>query len=200
MTSKTMTPQTYIFIGRAGSGKGTQAELLIKTLKEKDPQGSVFTLETGARFREFIKGGSYTSQLAKVIIDDGRLQPAFLSITMWAQNFIESFKEGQHIVLDGSPRGLYEAYAVDSAMKFYSRVKPFVIYLDVEESHSIERLLKRGRADDVHHAIKKRLAYFETDVRQTIDFFRKDGYFTFLDIDGTKSIEEVRDQIFSKIF
>ena len=59
-----MSPQTFIFIGRSGCGKGTQAELLQKRVKEKDQSSEIFYLETGAYFREFLRGEKYSNKLS----------------------------------------------------------------------------------------------------------------------------------------
>ena len=60
-----MKPQTFIFIGRSGCGKGTQAELVQEHLKQIDPKRKVLYIQTGAEFREFIKGNSETQKLSK---------------------------------------------------------------------------------------------------------------------------------------
>ena len=57
--------QTVIFYGKAGAGKGTQAQLLKKYLEEKDPEQPVLYIETGAAFREFAKQSSFTAQMVK---------------------------------------------------------------------------------------------------------------------------------------
>ena len=75
-----MNLQTIIFIGRSGCGKGTQRELLKKYIQKNDPGRQIFELETGARFREFVKEDSYSAKLTKQIIDNGGLLPSFLPI------------------------------------------------------------------------------------------------------------------------
>lgn len=57
-----MTPQTFIFFGPSGSGKGTQARLLIEYLEKKDPERKTVYIETGRRFRDFITEASYTAK------------------------------------------------------------------------------------------------------------------------------------------
>jgi len=84
--------QAYIIIGRSGCGKGTQAELLINNLKN-DLNRKVFDLQTGDKFRTFVKGEGYTNKLAKEIGDRGELQPMFLALSLWSVDFIENLKE-----------------------------------------------------------------------------------------------------------
>jgi adenylate kinase family enzyme len=115
-------PQTFIFIGRSGSGKGTQVDLLMEYLKKVNPQYSVFRAEMGTRFRDFVGRGNYTSKISAALYAKGELQPEFLAVAMWANAFIEELQEGQHIVLDGCPRKVHEAQVLHSAMLFYGRV------------------------------------------------------------------------------
>ena len=61
--------QTYIFIGRSGCGKGTQAELLKKYLESKKKE--VFYLESGTRFREFIFASGHTANLSRALMEKG---------------------------------------------------------------------------------------------------------------------------------
>src|SRR6185369_8914356 len=89
VTLTLMQPQTFIFIGRSGCGKGTQAELLQKSLQEKEPNAQIFYLETGANFREFIKGEKYSNTLARKIMEEGGRQPDFLAVWMWSHVLLE---------------------------------------------------------------------------------------------------------------
>ena len=61
-----MMPQTFIFIGRSGCGKGTQAERLKKYITEHDSEKrEIFYFETGGGVRKFIGGSNFSSSLAK---------------------------------------------------------------------------------------------------------------------------------------
>ena len=59
-----MEPLTFIFIGRSGCGKGTQAELLQEYIKKLDQQRLIFYIETGERFRQFFTEQSLSSRSA----------------------------------------------------------------------------------------------------------------------------------------
>src|SRR3989338_815580 len=142
-----MSPQTFIFIGRSGRGKGTQAELLQKRVKEKDQSSEIFYLETGAYFREFLRGEKYSNKLANEIYKKGERQPDFLAVHIWSHILIGDFKGTEHAFFDGICRSLPEATTFTTALEFYGR-KAIVIYLNVSREWSEERLLLRGRADD----------------------------------------------------
>src|SRR3990172_2842261 len=124
-----MNPQTYIFIGRSGCGKGTQAELLEKYLESEGDQ--IFYLESGAKFRNFVSQSGYTAKLSNDIMKRGELQPAFLAIHIWSHLMIEQMDEKKHLMIDGTPRKLAEAKILDEAFKFYGRKDMKIIYFNV---------------------------------------------------------------------
>lgn len=194
-----MNPKTFIVIGPSGSGKGTQADLLQEYLKKESPETELLYVEAGDRFRTFLKGGTHASELSKEIYMDGKLQPAFLSIWVWADLLIESLKGGMHLMLDGSPRKLNEAHVLDEALHFYKRENPYVVFINVSRDWATERLKGRNREDDKDDSIKKRLDWFETDVKPAIEFFRENPYYNFLEINGEQTIEEVHNEIVGKL-
>lgn len=192
-----MEPLTFIFIGRSGCGKGTQANLLQEYIKTHDKkQAGMFYLETGQHFRDFISSETYSGTLAREINKEGGLQPEFLAVWMWADLFIHSLGGGEHMVLDGTPRKLDEARVLDSAFTFYKRKKPFVVFLDVSREFSEKRLQERGRTDDkAAEVIKKRLDWYETDALPAVRYYWKNPNYTLLQIQGEQSIEKVHQDI-----
>ena len=194
-----MNPYTFIFIGRSGCGKGTQVELLQKHLAEKFAGEEVFYLETGERFRAFIKEDSYSSKLSKAVYETGERQPSFLAIWMWSHLLVESFKGTEHLIIDGSPRAYGEALAMDTALKFYGR-KAYVVHLNVSREWSEERLSARHRSDDIDlEKVKKRLDWFEKDVAPAIEFFKANPDYNFIDVNGGQSIEGVYRDMMEKL-
>lgn len=195
-----MSPQTLVFIGRSGCGKGTQVELLQKVLQEKDTNSEIFYLETGQRFREFIKTDTYSGNLAKAIYEAGDRQPDFLAIWMWSHLLIESFKGTEHLIADGTPRSLSEAMAFVTAMKFYKRSSIHIVYLNVSRQWSEDRLKARGRFDDVDFSkVEKRLDWFDKDVMPAVEYFKTNPDVVFLDINGERTIEDIHSDIVSHL-
>lgn len=195
-----MTPQTFIFIGRSGCGKGTQAELLIKYLNEKSADKKVFYMEIGKKFRDYLNEETYTTELSREIYKKGELQPDFLAIHIWSHSIIEDYNGLDHMIVDGIPRSLVQAKVFDTAMSFYNKENVFVINLDVSEDWSKKRLSERGRSDDKEEdEVEKRLAWYKRDVVPAIDFFREHPRYMVLDINGEQSIEEVHNEILNKI-
>jgi adenylate kinase len=194
-----MLPKTFILIGRSGCGKGTQAELLEKFLKEKSPNIPIIHLETGKLFREFIKGKKYTHEMSRIIYENGGLQPEFLTVHLWSDFFVDNMKEGVHLIIDGTPRKLHEARILHTAFEFYKREKPQIIYLNVSRKWSEEKLLARKRVDDNKRDIKARLDWFDTEVAPTIDFYRNDSFYDFHDVDGERTIGEIYEDIVKRV-
>ena len=109
-----MKPQSFIFTGRSGVGKGTQAALLIEYLKKKDTK-KVLYFASGDGLREYIKGTKHSHKLAKQIYDTGGLFPEFLAVHNWSHFFSENMEGDEHVILDGLPRKLCEAQILDTA-------------------------------------------------------------------------------------
>lgn len=189
--------QTVIFIGRSGCGKGTQADLLKQRITRLDPdKRHILYVETGDHFRQFIREKSFSSQLSKAVYDRDERQPNFLACWIWTNILINELDDNMHLVFDGAPRSLPEAQVMTSALEFYKREKPTVIYLNVSRKWSEKHLLARGRMDDVNIAkIDKRLDWFDTDVMPTIEYFRNNHYYRFFEIDGEQTVERVQADI-----
>ncbi|OJI08202.1 MAG: hypothetical protein COX02_01685 [Candidatus Vogelbacteria bacterium CG22_combo_CG10-13_8_21_14_all_37_9] len=191
--------QAFIFIGRSGCGKGTQASLLSDYLKQigvVSDQHPLFYLESGEKFRQFIKGYSHSSRLAKVVMNSGARQPDFLAVWNWSHILVENLMGDEHIIFDGTPRSLLEAKALETALTFYGFSQKTVIYLNVSNEWSSKRLLDRGRTDDQALAdITKRLAWFETDVLPAVDFYRQNSAYRFIELNGEQSIETIHQDL-----
>ncbi len=188
---------TVIFIGRSGCGKGTQAELFKKYIKDRDLDNKqIIYIETGDRFRQFIRGSSYSSKLSKAVYDSDARQPDFLACYMWAGMLVDELEPDMHLVFDGAPRAHSEAVLLSTAFKFYERENPSVIYLNVGREWAEERLLARGRRDDRSLSkINKRLNWFEQDVWPAIEYFKADPFYNFLEINGEQDIDKVHKDI-----
>lgn len=193
-----MSPQTYIFFGPSGSGKGKQAELLMEVLKQKDPERKIVYIETGKMFREFIVETSFSAQKAKKIYDRGGLLPEFMPVYLWAKRLIEDYSGNEHLFFDGTPRKIKEAEILDSTIKFYDILNPIVISLEVSDECVTGRMLKRGRQDDNPEDIKNRLDFYKKDVMPAIEYFKNHPYYKFIAINGEQSIEDVHREIIQK--
>lgn len=193
-----MKPQVYIFIGKAGSGKGTQAALLVEHIKAHNQD--VYYLEMGQSFRDFLRESNYTANEAQIIAQRGGLQPDFLANYFMTEEMVKYFNGERHFVIDGSPRTKRQARIVDGALRFYNVERPIVVHLDVSDDMVIERMGERGRSDDQIQAIRTRLAWFAEETVKALDFFRDhDDYYRVITLDGSQDIETVQSLLIEQL-
>ncbi|SRR3989344_1581523 len=194
-----MQPQTFIFFGPSGSGKGTQSELLMAKLKNKDPERKIIYIETGKKFRELAEGNSYTAKLIKDLLGKGELTPEFLPIWIWTEYLVKNISGDEHLFFDGSPRKPDEAFILDSAIKFYKRENPIVISIEVSDEWATKLLKGRDRSDDTDEEIKKRLSWYHQNVKEAITYFKNNPDYKFIPINGERTIEEVHQDIMIQV-
>jgi len=194
-------PKTFIFIGRSGSGKGTQADLLMKYLQKTDPNRPILYIETGQRFRDFLANThNFTSKMSGIIWDRHDRQPDFIAAWMWSHILIEKFTCAENLVFDGTPRSLAEARILDTAISFYERTNVNIIYINVSREWSRKRLEERQRDDDRSpEAIDRRLNWFDADVMPAVDYYRSHPDHNFIEISGENGINDVHQELVEKI-
>lgn len=186
-------------MGRSGSGKGTQADLL-KEKFEKAGYGRVIHTTTGGGFRKFIESDSFASRQLKEIVNKGGLAPEFLAVWNWANIFIENFTGEDTIILDGAPRRLVEVEALHSAMHFFGYEHPIIINIDVSETWAKDKLASRGREDDKDLAdMERKMQWYEEDVIPCLDHYAHNPLYKYLHINGEQTIEEVQSEIIKKL-
>lgn len=185
-----MEPQTFIFFGIVGSGKGTQVQFLLDYLKSKDSKEILYA-GTGEEFRKLINTESYTAKRVKESILKGELQPDFLTTTLFTNTLIHSLSEEKHLIADGYPRTVAQAESMDAMMKFFKRDKIKIIYIKISEEEALKRNLLRGREDDTETGIAKRIEEYRQNVIPAINYFKdKEGY-EICTVNGEQSREEV---------
>lgn len=192
-----MNSKAFIFFGRSGCGKGTQAKLLVEFLQSNNKE--VIYVETGNRFREFIKSENYSGKLAGDILKAGKLIPIFLPIWIWTEILVNNFSSTQDLVFDGICRRYEESVSIDSAFDFYQIEKPNIVLMNVSKEWSFARMMERKRADDTPEKIQNRLDWYEKDVVPSINFFRDKDKYNFVEINGEQTVEEVHKEIMSKL-
>lgn len=190
--------QTFVFFGQVGSGKGTQVDLLVKALKEKDSHECVFT-STGNEYRKMIESGTYTGNLVKDSLARGELQPNFLTNAIFTNVLAANLSADKHLLADGYPRTIVQSETFEALMKFYKRTDIKIIYIELSEIEATKRNLLRGRQDDTEEGLKRRFAEYENNVIPAMNYFKdKEGY-TIYTINGEQSIEKVHQDIISQL-
>lgn len=179
-------PLNFIFLGRSGSGKGTQAELLKKYLERKSGTNSVLYVYTGAKLRELVgQKELLTARLVdEKVMKAGAKAPDFLAVWAWSDRLVKEIDEKEHLIVDGSPRTIMEAKMIDEAFLFYGRKKFFPLFIDVSREEVARRMKKRSRADDTDEQIESRLAYYEEYVLPAVEYYEKESKNKLIRIDG----------------
>jgi len=129
--------------GPNGSGKGTQGAIV----KEKY---GLDHIESGAIFREHIKGGTELGMKAKAFIESGDLVPDEITIPMVLETLAKSKEKGW--LLDGFPRSLAQAEALDKALEESGMGLDYVLEIELDREIAKERIMgRRLCANDNNH-------------------------------------------------
>jgi adenylate kinase len=137
------TGMNILTFGPNGSGKGTQGAIV----KEKY---GINHIESGAIFREHIKGGTELGKQAKAYIDRGDLVPDELTIPMVLETLGKSKEKGW--LLDGFPRSLAQAEALDKALKDAGMKLDYVLEIMLDRQIAKDRIMgRRLCANDNNH-------------------------------------------------
>lgn len=193
-----MTPKTILLMGPQGSGKGTQADLLIRDLAANTGL-PVVDVQTGRLFRDLAAGDSYAGERVGEIINAGNLVPDTFTNAMWIADLRDRLTADVHLTFDGVPRTLGQAAVVDDMLAFFDRADVHVINLDVPEEVVVARMLDRGRADDTPEFIKVRLDLYKKDTMPVLQHYRDAAAVTVHDIDGAGTPDEVHAAICSAL-
>ena len=128
--------KNIIIFGPPGSGKGTQAELLVKNK-------GLSHISTGDIFRKNIKESTKLGVLASSYIENGQLVPDNVTSDMLS-NEIESISDSKGFIFDGYPRTINQAEFFESLLLKKNMKLSMVLSLDVNEEILLKRLLNRG--------------------------------------------------------
>lgn len=189
-----MQPQTFVFFGQVGSGKGTQVKLLLDFLKARDGRESVYA-GTGDGFRKLIETDNYTAGLVKEYVHNGVLVPDFLTDAVFVNILIPNLSSEKNLIADGYPRTSSQSIVFEEMMKFFKRDEIKIIYIELSEEEAMKRNLLRGRHDDTKEGLIKRFNEYKNKVVPAMNYFKdKEGY-EIHTINGEQSIEEVHKDI-----
>ncbi|MEX0877334.1 MAG: nucleoside monophosphate kinase [Candidatus Spechtbacterales bacterium] len=187
-----MKPDNAILIGRSGSGKGTQAELLIKKID------NFFTLSTGDLFRDLAKQNSDAGQKIKDIVNSGGLPYDDIATALWMHELSYNLRSDQGLLADGFPRRLNEAKTLDKYLEFLERMdRTFIFLVNISADEARRRLLARGREDDTEEAIKERMNYYDKWVMEVVEYYDSMG--KLIKINGEGAPEKVHEEIMSHL-
>ena len=202
-----------ILLGMPGAGKGTQAEFIQKDF-------GLANISTGAMMREVSRSESELASRVQSFLSSGTLVPNEIIVEMLVER-IQQDDCSNGFLLDGFPRNLEQGKALDNANISID----LVLYLSIEEAEIISRMsgrrvhLASGRSyhivhnppkkegfdditgealiqreDDNPEVIKKRLSVYYNETEPLLEFY-KNKNLKFIEIDASKSVDDVTDSI-----
>lgn len=180
-----------IFLGPPGAGKGTQATRLVE--KYGIPQ-----LSTGDMLRAAVAAGTPIGQKAKAVMDSGNLVSDEIVVGIVADR-IEEADARRGFILDGFPRTLAQAEALDRMLLDKNLALDVVLELKVDQTRLVDRIMKRAeeakargeavRKDDDPEVFKQRLAAYNRDTAAVAPYYEARGLL--VPIDGMQPIDAV---------
>ena len=182
-----------VLLGAPGAGKGTQARRI------KGAYG-VPQISTGDMLRAAVAQGTPLGKKAEGYMTAGRLVPDDLMIAL-VEERLRAPDAAEGFILDGFPRTLAQAEALDRLVARLGQRIEHVIGLSVSDEDVIARLRRRvtesgevvRRADDMPETVVARLKVYEEATKPLVEYYRKKGLYA--EIDGGREIESVWSEI-----
>lgn len=206
-----------IFLGPPGAGKGTQSQLL------KERNGFI-QISTGDLLREAVKNQTELGKLAKQYMDEGKLVPDDLIISLIKEKLQEY--ADKNIIFDGFPRTIPQAESLDNLLSHLNKNIDAVILFKIEDEEVVKRLTGRRvcpscgavyhmvynppkideicdkcgarliqRDDDKEEVIRKRLEVYHQQTKPLIEYYKS----KIVEIDATDNPNNIYNKIVSMI-
>lgn len=178
-----------MILGAPGSGKGTQGALLSTRL-------AIPKISTGDLLRAAVRDGTPLGARARGFMDQGLLVPDDIILGL-IEEVLHSDAAARGVIMDGFPRTLPQAEAVDRLLAPLGRKVDRVLLIDVSEDELIERMVKRaaieGRADDTPATIRRRQEVYREQTAPLIAFYDRRGLVT--RVNGLGTVEEIAERM-----
>ena len=183
-----------VLFGAPGAGKGAQAERISSLY-------GMVHLSTGEMLRSAISSGSDLGARAKETIDQGELVSDDVIVKI-VDARMDGDDCGEGVILDGFPRTVAQAEALDEILAGKGQRLDHVIEIEVNESVLFARIANRAserrrtgtaRSDDNAETLRKRLAVYHENTAPLLPYYREKGVLR--SVDGMGSIEDVATQI-----
>jgi adenylate kinase len=179
---------TVFFIGKPGSGKGTQAKILAE-------RTGWIILASGAQFRALAEEDSVVGRKLRDELAQGQLAPHWFAMYLY-QRALFSVPEDASVIFDGFNRKVQEAELNIATLEWIGR--PFtVVNIDVSDDEVRRRLDGRaqtsGRSDDHQDVVEERLEEYQEHTVKALEIFRTKG--VLIDIDGGQAPDEVASSV-----
>jgi adenylate kinase len=174
-----------LVLGPQGAGKGTQAQRIAS-------EYGIPHISTGDMFRAAIAAGTELGRRVEPILASGRLVPDDVTVALIRERLGEA--DGHDgFVLDGFPRNLAQADALDAMLHEIGRDLDAILYFDLPDDVAVERLLRRAelenRPDDTPEVIARRLEIYHQETEPIVEHYRATG--KLVPLHAGRSVEEV---------
>jgi len=173
-----------LVLGPQGAGKGTQA-------KRIEAEYGIPHIATGDMFRA-LDASTELGRKVKAIMDSGELVPDEVTVGM-IESRLSAPDASDGFVVDGFPRNLPQADALDAMLSGIGRGLDAILFFDVPDSVGMQRALSRaeleGRSDDTPEAIQRRLDTYHRETKPIVEHYRTTG--KLVPIHADRSIEDV---------
>ena len=160
-----------LVLGPQGAGKGTQA-------KRISSEYAIPHISTGDMFRAAIAAGTELGKRVEPLLASGTLVPDDVTIALIRERLSGDDATGG-FVLDGFPRNLAQAEALDEMLGEIGRGLDAILFFDVPDDVGMERALGRARlenrADDTAEVIAARLATYHDETEPIVEHYRATG-------------------------
>ena len=173
----------WVLVGPPGAGKGTQAVLLAERL-------DVPHISTGDLFRANLSEMTPLGVEAKRYMDAGDLVPDEVTCRM-VQSRITQDDAGKGFILDGFPRTLPQADALDAMLDELGVTLDAVVEFAVADEVVVERLLGRGRSDDTEDVIRNRQKVYRDETAPLLDHYRA----RLVSVDAVGPVDEIAQRL-----
>ena len=185
-----------VLFGPPGSGKGTQAEIIVR--KEK-----LIHISTGDIFRRNIKEKTDLGLLAVKYMNQGQLVPDQVTIDLLSTS-LDGYNTSNGFIFDGFPRTINQAEAFNNLMVSKNMYLSMALFLEVSENILVQRLLNRGidsgRSDDQDEGvIRNRIQVYEQQTSVLKDYYAKKLMDSFYIINGEADVHDISQKILSII-
>ena len=175
-----------VMFGPPGSGKGTQAAWVAEQL-------AIAHVSTGDLLRAEVAEGTELGCLVEPIMTSGELVPDDLIVRV-IESRMRQPDARRGILLDGFPRTLPQAEALDRMLARTGGGVSVVLSLDVPEEELVKRILRRaeeeGRSDDTPETVHTRMQVYERETAPVLEFYELRGT-DVRQVDGVGTVDEV---------
>ncbi|MBP6911023.1 nucleoside monophosphate kinase [Patescibacteria group bacterium] len=179
-----------VLFGAQGSGKGTQAKKLVEHF-----MGQYRYFESGAVLRALESNDNAIGSYIRILMEQGKLIHDALVVSLF-DAFYVTLRDDQKMIVDGFPRDIPQMHSFLDRM-YRNKRELIGIRIDVPKEIAVERAMQRGRPDDTRESVENRISTYYEQTTPIIEYIEHFG--TLVKIDGTKSVEEVFQDILNAL-